>query len=169
MLHSNNPRVKFFFFRDMVENHEWLVRQMAEFMEVPNVDDDLIATVVSQSTHAYMSSDEHRHRCVPPRRACVCTAGVMTGGALAVATRFTDRMVVRRLRESRFLPPLGDVKLTGKVRKSGGKAGKGRALLTPAQRSALQRAWDVVVKRDLGFNNLEEMREAWRQERAAAQ
>ena len=57
----NDPRVKFFFFKDMLANHRAVVEEMAAFMEL-DVNESVIDTVVSQSTHAYMSSAEHRHR-----------------------------------------------------------------------------------------------------------
>lgn len=160
----NDRRVKFFFYKDMVENHRQLVEDMAEFMEIPDVDEELIDTVVRQSSHKYMSSEEHKDKCVP----CVCTVtacspSVRVCGCVSprrgvkllcprhlcpshhhtpllldcwlAGFRFADHMVVKRLRESRHLPPMSaGQSLTGKVRKTGGKAGKGRALLTQDHR-----------------------------------
>merc|ERR1719446_315419 len=66
--HRNDSNVLLLFYDDILEDHAGTVRRIAEFMELvkPGLDDaetrQLLATVVEQSTHAWMSSPEQKHR-----------------------------------------------------------------------------------------------------------
>merc|ERR1712139_520231 len=99
---------------------------IAEFMELVRPDQDdaesrqLLATVVEQSTHAWMSSPEQKHR-------------------------FDEKRVVRTdwERQGHKFDPVS-AGLTGKVRKGGGQSGQGKAQLSSGARAALRQCWQNI-------------------------
>lgn len=113
-----------------------MIQQIAEFMELP-CDGKLLQTVMEQTSHSYMSSPEHKHR-------------------------FDDRRMVESWWRSKGLTLQKE--LTGKVRKSGGKAGQGAKGVSPRVKQILQQAWDRIVEPRTGFKNCVEMRAALQQE-----
>lgn len=104
------------------------------------MDERSVAKVVETTTHKSMSSSEHH-------------------------ARFDDHRIAQAFAEINDLP--WPRELTGKVRKSGGKSGEGKAKLSKAHRDAFARAWSLVVTSKLGFKDLREMRAAWKKEQAA--
>ena len=101
------------------------------------MDEGTIAKVVETTTHKSMASAEHH-------------------------ARFDDHRIARVFAEINGLA--WPRKLTGKVRKTGGKSGEGKAKLSQAHRDEFAGAWSKVVTSRLGFKDLRAMRAAWKKE-----
>jgi len=134
--HRHDSNVCFFFYDDLKEDHHGSVVRMKSFMGIEG-GDDLVATVVEQSTHKFMSAEGNH-------------------------TKFDDHLIVEA--NDRANSVVRSQKLVGKVNKSGGKSGSGKAELSPAVKRWVQWRWDCLVVPELGFKSLKEMRDAWAHE-----
>lgn len=104
------------------------------------MDEGTVAKVVETTTHTSMASADHH-------------------------ARFDDHRIARAFAEINGLA--WPRELTGKVRKTGGKSGEGKAMLPRVHRDEFARAWSKVVSARLGFEDLRAMRAAWKKEQAA--
>ena len=111
------------------------MRRIADFIGV-NLDDETIARVVQTTTHAEMVKHHSKFDNHSMVKACTALWGDSLTSALPV----------------------------GRVRKDGGRSGDGRKLPLEVQRR-IEQEWQDIITPKLGFNNLQEMREAWKNER----
>ena len=72
-------------------------------------------------------------------------------------TRNSSIMLAKKFGEK---PP---TEFSGRVRKDGGKSGDGQNL-PPEVRQYIKKKWQEIITAKLGFQNLQEMREAWHKE-----
>ena len=100
-----------------------------------NCDDETIGRVVRTTTHAEMT--EHH-------------------------SKFDLHSVILQLARQWGEDPPSE--FVGRVRMGGGKPGDGRKLPFDVQRR-LDEEWHDIITSKLGFNNLQEMRDAWKKER----
>ena len=136
--HRHDDNLLLLFFDDLKDDHVGCVRQIAKFIGV-DCDEDVIARVVHTTSHAEMA------RCSSKFNA--------TGRkiALRVAEKTGDTLTP----ESEF---------SGRVRKSGGKSGEGKQLLPIEIQQLVDQLWQEIISAKLGFQSLEEMRQAWKKE-----
>ena len=99
------------------------------------LDDDTVARVVHTTSHAEMSR---------------------------IASKFDIREIAMTLTEKIGEEP--DV-FVGRVRKDGGKSGEGKQKLPADVQQRIDQMWQDIVTSKLGFQNLNEMREAWLKQR----
>ena len=133
--HRHDDDLLLLFFDDLKEDHAGCVRQIAKFMGV-DCDEDAIARVVHTTTHAEMV----RHH-----------------------TKFTSRGYAKILAK-RMGETLMEGEHVGRVRKDGGKSGEGQKLPSDIKQR-IDQVWQEIVMSKLGFQDMNEMREAWKQER----
>eukprot|EP00438_Fugacium_kawagutii_P014831 Skav234805 [mRNA] locus=scaffold69:555460:556275:- [translate_table: standard] len=100
-----------------------------------NKDDKVAKLVTEQCSHEFMSENH---------------------------SKFDDHKIIEALDNLTGVKRTG--KLVGKVRKDGGKSGEGVALPLSVKQWIDWR-WDCVVRKRLGFESLEEMRDCWAAER----
>ena len=136
--HRHDDNLLLLFFDDLKDDHVGCVRQIAKFIGV-DCDEDVIIRVVHTTSHAEMA------RCSSKFNA--------TGRkiALRVAEKTGDTLTP----ESEF---------SGRVRKSGGKSGEGKQLLPIEIQQLVDQLWQEIISAKLGFQSLEEMRQAWKKE-----
>ena len=127
----------FLFFDHLKEDHEGCVRRIANFMGV-ECDDDVIARVVHTTTHAEMA----RHH-----------------------SKFSVHRFATVLAEKLGESPPPDSELVSRVRKDGGKSGEGKEKLPAEVQQLIDDMWQEIVTSKLGFNDLNEMSEAWKNEK----
>ena len=124
------------FFDDVMEDHAGCVRRIAEYIGV-DLDDDAVTRVVHTTTHAEMV----RHH-----------------------SKFSSRrhtiMVAKKIGEE----PPSQSEFVGRVRKDGGKSGEGKQKLPVEVQQRIDQMWQEIVTSKLGFQDLKEMREAWKRE-----
>ena len=134
--HRHDVDVLLLFFDDLKEDHAGCVRRIAKFMGV-NLDEDAIARVVHTTTHTEMV----RHH-----------------------SKFSSRrhtiMVAKKIGEE----PPSESEFVGRVRKDGGKSGEGKQKFPVEVQQRIDQMWQEIVTPKLGFQNLGEMREAWKRE-----
>ena len=123
------------FFDDLKEDHEGCVCRIAKFMGVKC--DDINARIVYTTTHAEMARHHSKF-------------GVR---------RFTT-VIAENLGES---PPPEDEPVI-RVRKDGGKSGEGKEKVPVDLQQRIDQMWQEIVTAKLRFNDLKEMREAWKKE-----
>ena len=134
--HRHDPDVLLFFFDDLKEDHAGSVRQIAKFIGV-ECSDEVIARVIHTTTHAEMAKHSSRfdvHKIV--------------------------EFVAKKIGEK---PETGD-NVVGCVRKDGGKSGEGKMSLPANVLEHIEQNWQDIITAKLGFRNLKEMRDAWRNE-----
>lgn len=117
--------------------NEGCVRRIANFMSV-KCDDDVIAHVVHTTTHAEMA----RHH-----------------------SKFSVHRFATVLAEKLGESPPPDSELVSRVRKDGGKSGEGKEKLPAEVQQLIDDMWQEIVTSKLGFNDLNEMSEAWKNEK----
>ena len=61
---------------------------------------------------------------------------------------------------------LPESEFVGRVRKDGGKSGEGKQKLPIEIQQRIDQMWQEIVTSKLGFQNLQEMREAWKKEQS---
>ena len=139
--HRHENDTLLLFFGDLLEDHTGCVCRIAKFMGV-DLDEDAIARVVHTTTHAEMV----RHH-----------------------SKFSSRrhtiMVAKKIGEE----PPSQSEFVGRVRKDGGKSGEGKQKLPVEVQQRIDQMWQEIVTSKLGFKNLQEMREAWRNELSRTQ
>ena len=135
--HRNDKDVLLLFFDDLKEDHEGSVCRIAKFMGV-DCNEEEIARIVHTTSHAEMS----RH-----------------------SEKFSTRKFVSKISEKLGEEPVAEAEFVGRVRKDGGKSGEGKQKLPPEVQKRIDQLWQSIVTPKLGFQNLQEMREAWKKER----
>ena len=136
--HRHDDDVLLLFFDDLKEDHPGCVRQIAKFMDV-NLGEDDVARVVHTTSHAEMSR---------------------------LASKFGTRKVVLKMMEKIGEEPPPEGEYVGRVRKDGGKSGEGKQKLPVEIQQRIDQMWREIVTSKLGFQDLKEMREALKKERA---
>ena len=135
--HRNDKDLLLVFFDDLKEDHEGCVRRIAKHIGVECTEDE-IARVVHTTTHAEMS----RH-----------------------ASKFSESRKVASSCSKEFGEELvSEEEFVGRVRKDGGKSGEGKRL-PPEVQQRIDQMWQTIVTSKLGFQNLKEMRDAYKKER----
>ena len=135
--HRNDDNLLLLFFDDLKEDHAGSVRRIAKHMGV-DCSEDEVALVVHTTSHAEMS----RH-----------------------AAKFNTRKFVSNLKEMIGEEPVPESEFVGRVRKDGGVSGQGKQQLPPVIQQRIDQMWQAIVTSKLGFQNLQEMREAFQKER----
>jgi len=135
--HRHDHNIAFFLFEEMRQDHEGVVRKLAEFAEI-ELQDEEIEAVVEQTTHKAMANEENWFR-------------------------FSETGMAKKFAQIGGYEFRPDV-LTGKVRKTGGTSGQGKQELPAWASNKLDQLWKQVVTAKLGFETYDDMREAWRQE-----
>ncbi len=120
----------------IIEDHAGCVRQIAKFINV-NCDEDIIARVVHTTSHAEM----FRHQ-----------------------SKFSVHAFARVVAEKIGEAPPSQGTIVGRVRKDGGKSGEGKQKLPVEVQQCIDQMWQQIVTSKLGFQDLNEMREAWKKE-----
>ena len=103
--------------------------------------EDAIARVVHTTSHAEMS----RH-----------------------ASKFDTRKFASKMTEKFGEEPVPENEFVGRVRKDGGKSGEGKQKLPVEVQQRIDQMWQEIVTLKLGFQNLQEMCEAWKKERSSS-
>ena len=134
--HRNDKDMLLLFFDDLKEDHAGSVHQIAKHMGV-NCTEDEIARVVHTTSHAEMS----RH-----------------------AAKFSAHKNTLKLSKMIGEKPLTECEMISKVRKDGGKSGEGKQQLPVEIQQKIDELWQAIVTSKLGFQNLDEMRAAWKME-----
>ena len=134
--HRNDKNLLLLFFDDLKEDHEGCVRRIAKYMDVECTEDE-IARVVHTTTHAEMS----RH-----------------------ASKFSSRQHSSKFSKEFGEELVSEEEFVGRVRKGGGKSGEGKCL-PPDVQQRIDQMWQTIVTSKLGFQNLKEMRDAFKKER----
>mmetsp|Transcript_51050 Transcript_51050/g.137018 ORF Transcript_51050/g.137018 Transcript_51050/m.137018 type:complete len:234 (-) Transcript_51050:65-766(-) len=124
--------ILFLFYEDIQSDPGLAVRRLARFMDI-DADDELISTVVDQTSHASMS---------------------------ALHSVFASRAQATNIHRAQGLD-VDLHRVVGKVRKDGGRTGEGSALSADFA-AACQRAWQFYITSRLGFRNYAELRAAHR-------
>ena len=133
----NQENILLIFYEDLKQNHAQYVARIAKFIRV-SCSDEVIARVVHTTTHAEMSKQSFRF-----------------------ATRSSAHELAQLIGEETDL----DAKeYVTRVRRDGGRSGDGK-LLPQHVRDSYYQMWKEIITPELGFHSLEEMREAWKQER----
>ena len=136
--HRNDKDLLLIFFDDLKEDHAGTVRGIAKYMGV-DLDDDAVARVVHTTSHAEMSRQ---------------------------ASKFDTRKVVMKMTDMIGEEPVPENEFVGRVRKDGGKSGEGKQKLPVEIQQRIDQMWQEIVTSKLGFQNLQEMREAWKKEQS---
>ena len=136
--HRHDDDVLLLFFDDLKEDHPGCVRQIAKFMDIDLGEDD-IARVVHTTSHAEMSR---------------------------LASKFDTRKIFLKMIEKIGEEPPPEGEYVGRVRKDGGKSGEGKQKLPAEVQQRIDQMWQEIVTSKLGFQDLKEMREALKKERA---
>ena len=134
--HRHDNDVLLIFFDDLKEDHAGCVRRIAKFINV-DCNEDVIARVVHTTSHAEMSRHESKF-----------------------SVHKLARVVAEKIGE--IPPPEGAI--VGRVRKGGGKSGEGKQKLPVEVQQRIDQTWQEIVTAKLGFQDLDEMREAWKKE-----
>ena len=134
--HRHDEGVLLLFFDDLKEDHPGYVRQIAKHMGV-NLNEDEVARVVHTTSHAEMSR---------------------------LASKFDTRKFALLLIEKIGEEPPSEGQFVGRVRKDGGKSGEGKQKLPVEIQQRIDQMWQEIVTSKLGFQDLNEMREAWKKE-----
>ena len=157
--HRKDPNVGFFFYDDMKEDHPGSVERIAKVMGI-EASRELIEKVVSQSTFEFMSSPEHHLR--------FDEYGGIACIRRAVGLDYDKMPAVSGQK------PRGNVK-NFKVVQGGGLANsqsreQKKEVEGYEERAEVEecfnKTWDRIVRPRTGFANLDEMRAAWKSERA---
>ena len=136
--HRHDEDVLLLFFDDLKEDHLRSVRQITKFMGV-HLDEDDVARVVHTTTHAEMSRQ---------------------------ASKFNIRKIAMKMTDMIGEEPVPENEFVGRVRKDGGKSGEGKQKLPVEVQQRIDQMWQEIVTSKLGFQNLQEMREAWKKEQS---
>ena len=134
--HRNDKNTLLLFFDDLKEDHEGCVRRIAKHIGVDLTEDE-IACVVHTTTHAEMS----RH-----------------------ASKFRSHNIRSNLSKEIGEEPVLEEEIVDRVRKDGGKSGEGKHL-PPEIQQRIDQMWQTIVTSKLGFQNLKEMRDAFKKEK----
>ena len=134
--HRNDADVLFFFFDDLKEDHAGSVHRIAKFIGV-ECSDEILARVIHTTSHAEMA----KH-----------------------SSKFDAHSIVEVIAKiiGEKPPDIGDGHV-GCVRKDGGRSGDGKLLPANVQEH-IEQKWQEIITAKLGFKNLKEMRDAWRNE-----
>ena len=133
----NQENILLIFYEDLKQDHAQYVARIAKFIRV-DCSDEVIARVIHTTTHAEMSKQ-----------------------SLRFATRNGILNLAQLIGEEADL----DAKeYVARVRRDGGRSGDGK-LLSQHVRDSYYQMWKEIITSELGFHSLEEMREAWKQER----
>ena len=138
--HRHDDDLLLLFFDDLKEDHAGSVRRIAKFIGV-DCDEDVVARVVHTTTHSEMVRHHSKF------------------DSLKYA-----KMVAERIGDT--LTPKGE--FVGRVRKDGGRSGQGKEKLPVEVQQRIDQMWQEIVTAKLGFQNLQEMRKAWKEEQLAA-
>ena len=133
--HRNDADKIVLFYDDLKEDHAGSVRRIAKFMGV-DCSEEVIARVVHTTSHSEMSQHASKFGTAP-----------------------LPQNIIDKLGEA----PVKDGTHVGRVRKDGGRSNDGK-VLPPDVQTHIEQAWKEIVTAKLGFNNLKEMRDAWRKE-----
>lgn len=146
----HSPNLHLLLFEDLKANLEANVREMAEFLRIPDLTEEELQAVVGQSTHRSMSSDYwvDRFNMVPDS-------------------------IGRSMRKKFAIPPDTKVypdfsKQGGVVRKRGGRVGEGKEALPAEILRQLNELWAKRVAPRTGLATFEDMLKALQGERAEA-
>ena len=137
--HRHDDDLLLLFFDDLKEDHAGSVRRIAKFIGVV-CDEDVIAHVVHTTAHSEMVRHHSKFDSLKY--------------AMMVAERIGDT-----------LAPRGE--FVGRVRKNGGKSGQGKEKLPVEVQQRIDQIWQEIVTSKLGFQNLQEMRKAWKEDQLA--
>ena len=137
--HRHDRDTLLLFFDDLKENHEGCVRRIAKYMDVDCTEDE-IACVVHTTTHAEMV--RHQSKFASNKHTLVVTKEL--GETSATKSELLSR-----------------------VRKDGGKSGEGKRHLPLEVQQHIDQLWKEIVTAKLGFQDLNEMREAWKMEQSS--
>jgi len=117
---KDDPNVLIMFFEDMKEDLEACVQIVAEWLDLPGgTTPELVQTALSQSTHQFMSSLEHKHH-------------------------FDDHFVRNCVSEQMGLDPNRTQGVT-KVRQEGGKVGEGGGIPEKVKHKLKQHWADILA------------------------
>ena len=133
--HRHDNDLLLVFFDDLKEDHAGCVRRIAKHIGV-DCDEDVIARVVHTTSHAEMSR---------------------------LSSKFTNQKYQEIIAERVGETILPEDKVVSRVRKGGGKSGDGQQLPLEIQQR-IDQLWKDIVTAKLGFQDLNEMREAWKKE-----
>ena len=133
--HRHDQDVLLLFFDDLIEDHVGCVRRIAKFIGVDSCSEEVIDRVVFTTTHAEMV--KHQNKFMTPK--VVCEMAELLGEA-------------------------APCKHDSRVRKNGGKTGEGDKVLPKELRLQIEKDWEEFVGASLGFKNLDEMRQSWKNE-----
>ena len=137
--HRNDKDLLLIFFDDLKEDHAGTVHRIAKYMGV-DLDDDAVARVVHTTSHTEMSRQ---------------------------ASKFDTRKVALMLAKKFGDEPPPEEEFVGRVRKEGGKSGEGKQKLPVEIQQRIDQMWQEIVTSKLGFESLQEMREAWKKEQSS--
>ena len=126
------------FFDDLKEDHAGCVRRIAKHINV-DCDDETISRVVHTTTHSEM---------------------------VKYPNRFESRKYASIIAERVGETVLPEGEYVGRVRRGGGTSGQGQQLALEVQQR-IDQLWKEIVTAKLGFQDLNEMREAWKKERSS--
>ena len=133
--HRHDDDLLLLFFDDLKEDHAGCVRRIAKHINV-DCDEETISRVVHTTTHAEMVKHHKLFQ-----------------------TRNFASIVAERVGET--VP--AENEYVGRVRKGGGKSGQGQQLPLEVQQR-IDQLWKEIVTAKLGFQDLNEMREALKNE-----
>ena len=134
--HRHDDDVLILFFDNLKEDHAGCVRRIAKFMGV-DLDEDAVARVVHTTSHAEMSRQ---------------------------SSKFDTRKLMLKMSKLIGDEPPPEEEFVGRVRKDGGKSGEGKQKLPVEVQQRIDQMWQEIVTAKLGFQDLKEMREAWKKE-----
>ena len=134
--HRHDENVLLIFFDDLKEDHTGCVHRIAKFINV-DCDEDTIARVVHTTSHAEMLRHE---------------------------SKFSVHKLARVVAEKIGETPLPEGAIVTRVRKDGGKSGEGKQKLPVEVQQHIDQIWQEIVTARLGFQDLNQMRQAWKKE-----
>ena len=137
--HRHDDDLLLLFFDDLKEDHEGCVRRIAKFIGI-DCDKNEISRVVQTTTHEEMA----RH-----------------------ASKFNTRQAIVKMAEKIGEAPAPGSEIIGRVRKNGGKSGEGKRHLPLEVQQRVDQLWKEIVTAKLGFQDLNEMCEAWKKEQSS--
>lgn len=134
--HRHDKEVLFLFFDDLKEDHAGIVRHITKFVGV-ECNDEVLARVVHTTTHAEMAKHSSKF------------------DAHNIANIIAEKVGEK--------PGIADDHV-GCVREDGGKSGEGKLLLPVDVQQQIEHKWKEIIADTLGYRNLKEMRDAWKNE-----
>jgi len=132
-----HPNVLFLHFESLLEDLDGHVRMVAKFLDL-QVDKDVLDRVVQQSSYSFMSKPENKHH-------------------------FDDSFLHAKCRD-RMIIPEDYVFTVGKVRKGGGRSGKGKKEVPGFVQERLDQRWREAVEEQIGFQRYHDLRKSIEEE-----